>query len=649
MKKIMSILLAFCLILSVFISLPIQAEASNTLEISTGGTAQKVTYTQNGNSEEIRIYSSSKDIVRQYVIPPEGSFKNYRLVFEILNASVSKTIMLDVKEGSVVQIRMANMSNPQRTNVVVETSVKPVYKLGTSSDGKSIVLTLNGNSSSNAPAESPSPTPKPSSSATLAPSPSATVTPKPQESIPVSSAPVSSDTSLKDPVITKNGPLSWSLTGDTCKIELSGISLVQATVGNAPRFEIREKEKLIQITIPGNDKGFIDGFLTGNSIIYGVLVNYNLKQDSTIIRISYSDSITYSHTVSGGNSIFLIKKGSASVPVNSPAPSATPIVSPKPTPSPSATPVPSNSPSPSANPQPSNTTAPANIKAGPGDGKTALRLIGSGIVNKYNSYKDKIITDDTEKGSVTFMIPVNIVNLGTGTLTINDDLVKSVTTFTSAKNSFITIEKTNPDVKLEIIAGSGPDELYVSVASVMAPVSGSKVVVLDPGHGGKDPGAVFNGCKEKDYNLDISLRCEAILKSKGVNVHMTRSTDVYVSLEDRYKFANDLNATLFVSIHNNSMPNGMKGSMVLYHYTSYKGKAYATLMLDNLVKDLKTANLGLSARQNTVVLRDTKMPAILAEVACMSDPADLALLNTEAFIQKAAESLAESIIQILSS
>lgn len=649
MKKIMSILLAFCLILSVFISLPIQAEASNTLEISTGGTAQKVTYTQNGNSEEIRIYSSSTDIVRQYVIPPEGSFKNYRLVFEILNASVSKTIMLDVKEGSVVQIRMANMSDPQRTNVVVETSVKPVYKLGTSSDGKSIVLTLNGNSSSNAPAESPSPTPKPSSSATPAPSPSATVTPKPQESIPVSAAPVSSDTSLKDSVITKNGPLSWSLTGDTCKIELSGISLVQAIVGNAPRFEIREKEKLIQITIPGNDKGFIDGFLTGNSIIYGMLVNYNLKQNSTIIRISYSDSITYSHTVSGGSSIFLIKKGSASVPVNSPAPSATPIVSPKPTPSPSATPVPSNSPSPSANPQPSNTTAPANIKAGPGDGKTALRLIGSGIVNKYNSYKDKIITDDTEKGSVTFMIPVNIVNLGTGTLTINDDLVKSATTFTSAKNSFITIEKTNPDVKLEIIAGSGPDELYISVASGSASVNGSKIVVLDPGHGGTDPGAVINGFEEADYNLDIALRCEAILKSKGVNVHMTRRTDVYVSLEDRYTFANDLNADLFVSIHNNSMPSGMKGSMLLYHYTSYKGKAYATIMLNNLVKDLKTGNLGLSARTKTKVLKYTKMPAILAEVACMSHPDDLALLNTDAFIQKAAESLAESIIQILSS
>jgi N-acetylmuramoyl-L-alanine amidase len=72
-------------------------------------------------------------------------------------------------------------------------------------------------------------------------------------------------------------------------------------------------------------------------------------------------------------------------------------------------------------------------------------------------------------------------------------------------------------------------------------------------------------------------------------------------------------------------------------------------MCDNLVKDLKTANIGIQGRQNTVVLRDTKMPAILAEVACMSDAGDLELLNTESFKQKAAESIANSIIQILGS
>lgn len=635
MKKIMSILLAFCLILSFILSLPIQAQASSVMEISTGGTASKVTYAQNGNSEEIRIFSSSVNIVNQYVIAPDSSIKNYRLVFEISNASVSKTIRFDINKGSVVQIRLANMSNPQRTSVVVETSVKPVYSINTSSDGKSIVLVLNGNPS-NSGTTTPTPTPKPTSTPApvITPTPSST----PTTSIPASSTP--NDGVLKQPsLITKNGPLSWSISGDTCKIELSGIGLTPATIGSIPRFEIREKEKLIQITIPGKDTRFTDGFLSGNSIIYGVLVNYNLKQDSTIIRISYSDSITYSHTVSSGNSIFLINAGKTSLPVNSPAPSSTPIASPKPT----ATPP--SSPSPSSSPQPSN--SPSNIKAGLGDGKIALKLIGSGIVSKYNSYRDKIIIDDPGKGTVTFMIPVNIVNLGNGKITINDSLVKTVTAFTTAQSSFLTIEKTDPNKKFEIITGSGPDELYISVPSENNPVSGSKVVVIDPGHGGSDPGAVIKGFNEKDYNLDISLRCESILKSKGVNVHMTRTTDVYVSLGDRVKFANDKNATLFVSIHNNSMPSGMKGSMLLYHYTSYNGKAYANIMLNNLLKDLKTGNLGLSARQNTVVLRDTRMPAILAEIACMSDPGDLALLNTEAFIQKSAESLANSIIQIL--
>lgn len=658
MKKIMSILIVFCLILSVLISMPVQAEASNTLEISPGGTIQKVTYAQNGTSEEIRIYSPSTDIVRQYVMPPEGSIKNYRLVFEILNASVSKTIKFDVNKGTVVQIRMANMSDPKRTNVVVETTAKPSYKLTTSSDGKSIVLTLNGSSSSSNPqSPSPAPTPNPSSSASPAPSPSASATPKPQETVPASSTPVPSDNSSnKTTVISANGPLSWTLTGNTCKIELKGISLVQATSGNIPRYEIRENEKLIQITIPGNDKGFSDGFLTGNSVIYGALISYNQKSNSTIIRISYTDTITYSHTVSGGNSVFLINKGSTSIPASSPVPSSTPVASPTPTPAPTTTATPKPSTTPSATPAPSSTpspsagsgsaNAPSNVKAGPGDGKTALKLTGTGIVNKYNSYRDKVISEDAGS-TVTFVFPVNVVSLGSGTLTINDNLIKTVNVYTSAKSSFISIEKANPDIRFEIVAGSGPDELYVSAVSESIPVSGSKIVVLDPGHGGSDPGAVINGYQEKVYNLDIALRCEAILKSKGVNVYMTRRTDTYVSLGDRCKIANDLNATLFVSIHNNSMPSGMSGSMVLYHYTSYKGKDYATKMLNNLVKDLNTKNLGLSARQNTVVLRDTKMPAILAEVACMSDPGDMAKLNTDAFLQKAAESIANSIIQIL--
>jgi len=89
--------------------------------------------------------------------------------------------------------------------------------------------------------------------------------------------------------------------------------------------------------------------------------------------------------------------------------------------------------------------------------------------------------------------------------------------------------------------------------------------------------------------------------------------------------------------------------MTLYHPSSYKGKAYATIVQNNMVKDLGTGNIGLKADGDLVVVRKTTMPAVLAEIACMSYPDDLALLNTNVFLQKAAESLAKSVIQILES
>lgn len=647
MKKIMSIRLTFWIVFSLLIAIPIKVQASSALEISTGGSISKVTYSLNNNSEEVRIFSPSTKVTKQYLIAPEGSINNYRLCFEIENADVSRSIKFDINKGTIVQIRLANFSDPKRTSVVVETTKKPVYSFSTSSDGKAIILTLGSSTSptntpspSNTTVPSPTPTPKPAPSPVVTPKP--ITTPKPANTQNEGNGGVSSPTTN---IKTSNGPLSWVMSGDSCSVNLNGISLTQANKGNMPRFEIREKEKMLQITIPGKDSRFTEGFLSGNSVIHGALVNYNLKQDSTIIRIPYKNSITYSHTVSGGSSKFVIKAGKASIPVTSPVPSPSPVTTPKP----------SSSPKPSTQPsipeQPSSGASPMNnLKAGNDDGKTALKLTGSGIVDKYHRYRDKIIVDDTgSKGTVTFMIPINIINLGTGTVNINDSLIKSVDLLSTASSTFLTINKKDANKKFEIVAGSGANELLVVVSTGTGNVSDSKLVVIDPGHGGSDPGAVFGKYYEKVYNLDIALRCEKILKSKGVNVVLTRTVDKSMGLDERVKFANERSAYVFVSIHNNSMPSGIKGSMVLYHYTSYRGKPYAKIMCDNLVKDLKTANIGIQGRQNTVVLRDTKMPAILAEVACMSDAGDLELLNTESFKQKAAESIANSIIQILGS
>ena len=131
-----------------------------------------------------------------------------------------------------------------------------------------------------------------------------------------------------------------------------------------------------------------------------------------------------------------------------------------------------------------------NLKAGNDDGKTALKLTGSGIVDKYHRYRDKIIVDDTgSKGTVTFMIPINIINLGTGTVNINDSLIKSVDLLSTASSTFLTINKKDANKKFEIVAGSGANELLVVVSTGTGNVSDSKLVVIDPGHGGSDPGA----------------------------------------------------------------------------------------------------------------------------------------------------------------
>lgn len=84
---------------------------------------------------------------------------------------------------------------------------------------------------------------------------------------------------------------------------------------------------------------------------------------------------------------------------------------------------------------------------------------------------------------------------------------------------------------------------------------GKRLVVVDPGHGGKDPGATANGVREKDINLGIGLALEAVLRSRGFEVRMTRRTDVYLKLQERTDIANQVNADVFVSVHANALPS----------------------------------------------------------------------------------------------
>lgn len=180
-----------------------------------------------------------------------------------------------------------------------------------------------------------------------------------------------------------------------------------------------------------------------------------------------------------------------------------------------------------------------------------------------------------------------------------------------------------------------------------------KTVVLDPGHGGSDPGAVAGKVKEKDLNLQVAKILKGMLEETGITVYMTRSEDTYVGLYTRADIANNLKADLFISIHHNaSSDSAAKGLMTLYYPTSsstqkMNGQKLAQIIQKNLVKELKTKDWGIIPRPNLVVTRETKMPAIIAELGFMTNKTELERLVTYQFQNQAAKALHAGIMEAL--
>ncbi|PRS72140.1 N-acetylmuramoyl-L-alanine amidase [Bacillus sp. NMTD17] len=174
----------------------------------------------------------------------------------------------------------------------------------------------------------------------------------------------------------------------------------------------------------------------------------------------------------------------------------------------------------------------------------------------------------------------------------------------------------------------------------------TKKIMIDPGHGGHDPGAVANGLKEKELVLTIAKKTKAILeKVYGASVKLTRSTDVYIDLSQRARLANNWGAAYFASIHINA---GGGTGFETFRFdklsaASSTGKQQ-TIVHDVILSKIKgkTSNRGTKSK-NLAVLRETKMPAILTENLFIDRKEDAALLKQEAFLESLAEGHAEGI------
>ncbi len=184
--------------------------------------------------------------------------------------------------------------------------------------------------------------------------------------------------------------------------------------------------------------------------------------------------------------------------------------------------------------------------------------------------------------------------------------------------------------------GSGPGQ------------NGKKVVVIDPGHGGTDPGAIsLNKRNEKDFTLAVALKIQTLLQQDpNIDFVLTRSDDTYPTLPDRVKLANNLHADVFVSIHGNSTTSKVSPSGTEIYYTRKDSLSFAQVIHNHVVQALGLPDRGIHAK-SLHVTRETTMPAVLVEAGYLSNAGDEALMYTDDFQQKLAQAVVDGIKEYL--
>ncbi len=192
------------------------------------------------------------------------------------------------------------------------------------------------------------------------------------------------------------------------------------------------------------------------------------------------------------------------------------------------------------------------------------------------------------------------------------------------------------------------------------PVMIANRVVLDPGHGGHDPGAIgYSGSYEKDVNLAVAKKAAEILRAAGFEVLLTRGDDSYLSLNERVDFANSSGAAAFVSIHSNGSTDPETNGTEVYYYidegdpvvVAQAGERarFAQIMYNSLLSSLARKDNGVRDNKNFVVIRYTQIPAILVEIAYITNLGEEVLLNDPPFQDRAAQAIANGIMEYLGS
>ncbi|HPD98033.1 MAG TPA: N-acetylmuramoyl-L-alanine amidase [Synergistales bacterium] len=258
-----------------------------------------------------------------------------------------------------------------------------------------------------------------------------------------------------------------------------------------------------------------------------------------------------------------------------------------------------------------------------------------------------------------------------------------------APGSTETAVETEPSISTPL-----PGPVTTTVHPVKGPNKGVRTVVIDAGHGGKDPGAVANGIREKDINLKVALLMANILKKQGLRVVLTRSTDVYLKLADRTNIAVRENADVFVSLHCNALPKGRNAEGVEIYLMALPSDKHAMelALIENrelvdggmekdeasdkrtrtLLKILGDMQQNVKITESTsfaevlyrtgesrklpmrrvaqapfYVLRGAAMPSVLVEMGFLTNLTEASKLKNAKYQQQMAEALSAGIVEFL--
>lgn len=224
---------------------------------------------------------------------------------------------------------------------------------------------------------------------------------------------------------------------------------------------------------------------------------------------------------------------------------------------------------------------------------------------------------------------------------VQDELVSDLrfSQFNSSPNTVRVVIELNQKSKYNLTY----TDQGIDVQLIPQPRKTGYLIVVDAGHGGKDPGALgVSGNHEKDYTLAVANKTVELLKQfPEFQVVSTRSTDVFLELSERVAIANDWDADLFLSIHANSFSNPKSGGTESFYYNA-NSKEFAQLVHKHLQGATEFLDRGVKS-SGFYVIKHTKMPAVLTETGFLSNPMENSKLTSPAFQEKIAKSLVAAI------